>query len=389
MATTARPSTPSIPSPFPSTHRALHVTSYDTPPAVTSLPLPTPSPGTALVRILATQIISYSRSVYSSTGRAYPFPLPLTAGYSGIGRIAACPGDSVALQRGQLVHVDCVVRARDDPSAIFLAGVHQGHSQRSAQLMEANWRDGCAAEFAAFPIENLMPLDEKRLLGKVEEGGLGYDLPRLSYISTLLVPYGGLADVGVRPGETVVVAPATGGFGGAAVKVALAMGARVVAMGRNERELERMEGVFGRERVRGVRITGDVKGDAEMLKGVWGEPDVFFDISPPAASHSSHFKSALLSLRHAGRASLMGGQREDVQVPLRLVMVKDIMLKGKWMYERPAVAQLVKMVEAGVLGLGEKDGVDVKGTFTLEEWDKAFTVAEETNRPGSVTVITP
>ncbi|KAL9091081.1 MAG: hypothetical protein Q9165_005008 [Trypethelium subeluteriae] len=386
-ATTTQPA-PTIPSPLPSTHRALHVTSYDSPPAVTTLPLPTPSPGTALIRILSTQVISYARSVYSSTGRAYPFPLPLTAGYSGIGRIASSPSDAVALRPGQLVHVDCVVRARDDPTAIFMAGAHQGHSRRSAELMKQGWRDGCAAEYAAFPIENLMPLDEERLLGKGEDGGLGYDVARLSYISTLLVPYGGLADVGVRPGETVVVAPATGGFGGAAVKVAVGLGARVVAMGRNERELERLEGVFGREKVRGVRITGDVKGDAEKLK-VWGEPDVFFDISPPEASHSSHFKSALLSLRHAGRASLMGGQREDVQVPLRLVMVKDIMLKGKWMYERPAVGQLVKMVEAGVLGLREKDGVEMKGTFRLEEWDKAFTVAEETNRPGSVTVICP
>ena len=238
-------------------------------------------------------------------------------------------------------------------------------------------------------VDNVVPMDDNRLLGKVEVGGLGYDLARLSYISTILVAYGGLDSVGVKPGDVVVVAPATGGFGGAAVKVALAMGARVLAMGRNAAELARIEGIWGRGRVRGVRITGNVEEEVEALKREWGETDVFFDIAPPVAAGSSHVKSGILSLRHGGKVSLMGGKKNDEGIPYTVVMHKDIMIKGKWMYEPPAVRQMVKMVESGILGLKEEDGVEVKGVYGLEEWDRAFTSAEENNRLGSVTAIMP
>jgi hypothetical protein len=100
-------------------------------------------------------------------------------------------------------------------------------------------------------------LDEKRLLGRVEDGGLGYDLESLQYIATLLVPYGGLRDINLQAGETVIVAPATGSFGGAAVMVALAMGARVIAMGRKVDALRRIATLS--DRVAVVPITGDVQ----------------------------------------------------------------------------------------------------------------------------------
>ena len=50
----------------------------------------------------------------------------------------------------------------------------------------------------------------------------------------LLVPYGGLRDMKLVPGETLVVCPATGSFSGACVQIAVAMGAKGIGMGRNE-----------------------------------------------------------------------------------------------------------------------------------------------------------
>jgi D-arabinose 1-dehydrogenase-like Zn-dependent alcohol dehydrogenase len=61
----------------------------------------------------------------------------------------------------------------------------------------------------------------------------------------------------------VIVAPATGPFGLAAVKVALAMGARVIAMGRNAEVLKRL----GQdERIKMVQISGNVEKDLKALK---------------------------------------------------------------------------------------------------------------------------
>lgn len=88
------------------------------------------------------------------------------------------------------------------------------------------------AEYVKARLENCVPLDKKGLTIGPAEGGLGYDILRLAYFAALLVPYGGLRDINLQEGETVMIAPAVGGFGGAEVLVALAMGARVIAMRR-------------------------------------------------------------------------------------------------------------------------------------------------------------
>ena len=232
-------------------------------------------------------------------------------------------------------------------------------------------------------------LDEQRLLSPVAEGGLGYKVDELAYISTLLVPYGGLKDIGLQAGETVLVAPATGGFGGAAVVVALAMGARVIAMGRDIRKLEALrEKLVGAGRVEVVSITGNVDGDAKKFRE-FGTIDALFDISPPAAATSTHIKSGVLALRKGGRVSLMGGIREDIGLPHGKVMHWNLTIKGKWMYERDDIKSMIKMVEAGVLKLGESGGLRVIGKFGLEEWDAAFTAAENNAGMGESTVIAP
>ena len=58
--------------------------------------------------------------------------------------------------------------------------------------MRGEWRDSTYAEYAKVPLENCEAPDEGRLLGGFDEGGLGYSVEALAYISTLLVPYGGL-----------------------------------------------------------------------------------------------------------------------------------------------------------------------------------------------------
>ena len=184
----------------------------------------------------------------------------------------------------------------------------------------------------------------------------------------LLVPYGGLSDIGLKAGETIVITPATGPFGSAAVKVALAMGARVIAMGRNAEILKNL--AAKNERVETVQITGDMLADLKSLQA-FGMIDAYFDISPPKASESMHFKSCILSLRHGGRVSLMGGLKGELNIPIRAILQKDLMLKGKWMYSRQDVKDLIKLIEIGVLKLGDRKAEK----FALEDWEKAFDAA--------------
>ena len=370
---------------LPKTHRALVLRSTNEPPKVEVISTPQPTPGSVTVRIVVASIVPYMRDIYDGT-RQYPFPMPLVIGSSAIGRVAAVGPDATFLKPGQLVHVDIFLRGRDDPTALCLFGIHEGFTEGSRTLMHGEWRDTTYAEYAKIPLENCDVLDEARLLGFPMNGGLGYKIEDLQYISTLLVPYGGLRDIDIKAGETVIIAPATGAFGGAAVFVALAMGARVIAMGRNVEALKKV--AQSSDRIKPVPITGDVQKDTEALQR-FGAADAFLDISPPAAAKSTHIKSGILSLRHSGRVSLMGGIREDIALPYSVIMNRSLVIRGKWMYDREYIKALIKMVEVGILELGENAGIKTLGVFGLEDWKSAFDTAAENPGMGKQALIAP
>ncbi|GAB7322490.1 hypothetical protein MBLNU13_g03425t1 [Cladosporium sp. NU13] len=381
---------------LPETMRALVVHSTDQPPTVEQLPVPQPFHGSAVVQVLAAGVISYIRDIYNGK-RNYPFPTPLVAGTSAIARVVAVGPDAVKLKPGDLVFVDCTVRARDSDD-IFLAAISQGFGEGSARLMRDVWRDWVSfvlyamgaeahaityAEYCRAPLESLTILDEKRLVDD-----FGYSLGQLMYAATLLVPYGGLRDINLQAGETVICAPATGPFGGAAVVVALAMGAKVIAMGRNKDSLAKIEQRVAQPgRLKTVPITNDMEADlASIMEAAGGEVDAYFDIGPREAVASTHFKSAILALRHAGRVSLMGGYLHDVPSPHFPIVRKNIRLQGKWMYERSDIRDFFKMVNAGLLDLGI---CEVQGEYGLDYYREAWDEAADTAGFARVTVMKP
>lgn len=157
-------------------------------------------------------------------------------------------------------------------------------------------------------------------------------------------------------------------------------------MARNTEALKHV--AAGYERVETVPVTGDVLADTKALQK-FGPVDAFFDISPPGAGKSTHFKSCMLALKQCGRVSLMGGIQEDLAIPHVAVVHRNLQLRGKWMYEREDIRSLIRMVEVGVLKLGERGGVKVVGKFGLEDWEQAFDMAAENAGMGLQTLITP
>lgn len=397
-----------------STYPALRFTSSTSPPEIITLPTPLLSSlpsGTVLVQPLRATLFPYTREVFANGNpRGYHYPLPIIPGSATIGRIVAAAGDLPILShekmKGRLVFVDPVLRARDDEGGIkVLHGLNSGPGVEGRKLAASDeWRDGSWAGLVKVPAENVHLLDEGVLLGG---GGWGYTLDDLGYLAQLSIAYGGLRDVDVWPGETVLVAPATGSFGGAAVHVALAMGANVVAVGRNEEVLRELEGAARRSypasRMRVVRMDGgDVEADyrgiveaaGEMGRDVGGvgggAVDVYFDMTPPKASGSSHIKAGIMALRPGGRMSLMGGAVGDVGFPYYLIMVKGLRLQGSWMYTPKQLEELIRLVETGRLKLGGKGaGVQCLGVFGLEEWEEAFRVAGEEARVGRYVLLAP
>ncbi|OAL25629.1 hypothetical protein AYO20_10404 [Fonsecaea nubica] len=384
---------------IPPTHRALRQEVYAEPPTVQHIPTPQVTPGSAVLRVLQASVISYTKDIYNGV-RRYPYPTPLTLGQTALARVVALGPDATTLRVGDLCFLDVTIRGRDDvdraAGATFLSAIAHGNSSAAAKLFRDAWRDGTYAEYVRWPLENCFALDEDKLLQK-----LGYQLGNLMFIPKMLVAYGGLGPlcVDLKPGETVVVSPATGGFGSAAAHLCLELGAgRVICMGRNEEILADLKSAVApekRARVETVPLTGDWEVDLKALQALGGVVDVFFDISPPAAADSRHLKAGVFALRHGGRMCLMGGGNHDVVLPHGVLMRNDITVKGKWMYEPTDVKRLIALVESGVVKLHRDEdsvnplGARVVAKFKLEEWEQAFDAAEKQGRSGGIVVIEP
>lgn len=174
------------------------------------------------------------------------------------------------------------------------------------------------------------------------------------------MPNGGLSEIELKAGDTVIVAPATGRFGSGAVTVALAKGASVVACGRSSAVLDSMAEAFAHTgRLSTVVLTGDVEKDTQSLIAASGNggqgADAYIDFSPPTAAKSAHFSTCLGALRPRGRAAFMGGVMENIEINYALVMINSLRIQGRFMYDRCMVEQCIKLVEKGNLRLGERE----------------------------------
>ncbi len=193
----------------------------------------------------------------------------------------------------------------------------------------------------------------------------------------------------LRPGETVLVSGATGNFGSASVALALAMGARsVLAPGRNLAVLDDLRRRFG-ERLVPVQLTGDGAADTQAMKQAAPGPiDAVQDFLPPSVG-ASVARAAIMTLRQGGRAVLMGGVGmlggEDLALPYPWIMRNLITLRGRWMYGPTAVPNLVGLIRAGLLDLGQWAVTEIP----LASANEAVTHAAADAGPFKLTVLRP
>ncbi|KAL9100589.1 MAG: hypothetical protein Q9163_004048 [Psora crenata] len=371
-----------------STFRAAVLSSHSSPIALQTLPKPEVTPGSVLVRILAVSIIPYTKEVLDGS-REYPLAFPIVPGGLATGRVEEVGPDAVRLTPGQLVFCDFTINGRDDPTVQILMGFLGGApGSPEMKLMEGEWRNGTFSELAKFPLENVFPMDEDILVKQ-----RGYSFADLCHMGICMVPYGGLAEINVKPGDTVIVAPATGKFGGAAVNTLIAMGATAIAAGRNEAVLKALESTYAATgRIKIVTLTGDEAKDTEAFKKLTPQgagADAYIDLSPPAAAKSTHIAAAIAAIKAFGSVMLMGGILGNIEIPYSLLVFKNLRLQGKLMYERAQIQQMIKLAEAGNLPLGQDSGVQIEGPYGLDKLETALDKAAESPNWGSMVVLAP
>lgn len=303
--------------------------------------------------------------------------------------------DATRLKPGDLVFMDCFFRSRDDPATTqIMTGLASGPSPAQQKLMEIGWRDGLYKTFATVPLENAHYLDEDALAGR-----LGYSPPDLAIsLNRLAVAYGGASAVNLKPGQTVICAPATGQFTGALAELLTALGARVIALGRNAEKLEAVTNAISATypsspSVEGVVITGDAAVDEASIRTLLpaGSPgvDAFIDMSPGMQASPPHIPVAIRCLRPGGKVALMGAVMADLAANYVDLMFRNITIKGQWMYTKQELSELLRMVEMGVVKVGQRAGHEVVGEYALEEWEVAMRDVEESDAWGKGVVFVP
>ncbi|EEU41649.1 uncharacterized protein NECHADRAFT_54141 [Fusarium vanettenii 77-13-4] len=369
---------------FPEITRSLIVPAFNEPLVLEKSSTPTvTAPGTALVRILSTSVRPHNRNGFAGKG-FLSFTLPFAPGDTAVARVLSVGDGAVAVKPGQLVFINGFVAARDDPDGTrVLIGLHDGGGKaRDVEIFELYkglWRDT-----ATMPIENCLVLNEAILRDQ-----MGYSYADLNYIQRLAVAYGGISAAGLRTGETVIVAPATGHFSGAVAEIAAQIGCRVIALSRSASKLEPLTSRY--PRITALELTGETEKDIAAIRKLCPEgADTFIDVSPPQATASPHHLSVSLdSLRPFGRAVFLGAML-GVSVNYMGIMTRNITIKGQFMYTRRELVSLIKLIEAGVLKLGKDAGHEtVGGGFALEDWEEALVVAEGATAWGQQVVFTP
>ncbi|WFD45004.1 hypothetical protein MPSI1_003680 [Malassezia psittaci] len=337
--------------------------------------LPQPDRGDVVIRVLSSYVNTNSNDVLV---KGQPFlpgsDRPHVWGCLAVGRVEATGGDEVQLKKGDLVACDNLLRARDAPDVEAIQGLFYKFSPESKKLMNT-YKDGFYAECANVPLESLHVLNEDLLLNQ-----LGYQIQDLPQILYLAVGMGGLRKIGLKAGETVVIAPATGKFSGNAVAMASALGATVVAASRDKTVLDQLAKHI--PRVHTLQLQGDVQKDAEAMQQ-WGAPDVFVDFSPTSAGMPSHITSGIQALRPNGRVCFLGAPQGNVEIPYGMAFFKGLTFTFSFMYSRQDFQQVVRMAESGVLQLGAKGGQKFI-PYKLHDWKQAFEDAEKHSKWGNI-----
>jgi alcohol dehydrogenase len=302
---------------------------------------PDPRPGSVLVRIEASALMSYLKAYVEGKLPVYhPPPGRFTIGTNGVGVVEAVGRDVWHIRPGQRVVLSSHFVAAEnveDPAQVLIGLTS---SPDAAQVL-ADWPDGTLAEYALMPVEAVTPA----------EGLDEFDAAQLVAIGRCIIPFGGLLRGRLAAGETLVVNGATGAYGTAAVLLGVAMGAaRVIAAGRNQAALDAVARAGG-PRVLTVKLTGDAQKDARQLRAVSdGGAHMAFDMVGQARDPNSTL-AALHSLRRGGRLVLMGSMTTDLPIPYTTVMLNSWEIIGQFMYPASAYRRLLELLRSGLLDI--------------------------------------
>lgn len=177
----------------------------------------------------------------------------------------------------------------------------------------------------------------------------------------------------------MIIGPATGTFGGITCEVALALGANVIAIGRNSEKLKILQQQLGNnERFHWITMTEEVDRDVAALRAATPAgrgAEVFNDWANGAMKNSPFFEAAFRALKPRGRIILSGSPPGTLEVPYIAVMHQNISITGKFGIERSGVEMTIRLIVNGLIKLGERGGA-THSVYSIEKHEAAFAEAK-------------
>ena len=290
------------------------------------------------VRVLASHVLSFTDKVMG--GLFFPIPTPYTPGPSAIGVVEEISEEITGLKPGQKVFCSSLISARNNtpfPERILKGWF--GITENCQSLLH-QWKEGAFAEQSVYPLECVTPIDLPH----------NYDDGRLACLNYLCIAYGALLRGEFKPGQTVLINGATGNLGSATVLMALAMGAaKVYAAGRNISVLNSVGGISPK-RIEPILLPEKANEYQAAISSKVNNVDAMIDATG-SMDNAMLVEAGISVLRPRGTAVFVGGVSAEVRLPYLSLLVKELNIKGSFMYPASAPAEILKMVRSGLLDL--------------------------------------
>jgi alcohol dehydrogenase len=309
--------------------KAVYYEAFQTPPAIVSLPDPTPSPGGVVIKVSATGLC---RSDYHGwLGHDSDIHLPHVPGHELAGTIVAVGANVRNWHGGDRVTVPFVGGCGACPEC--QAGDHQVCAHQFQPGFTA-W--GSFAEYVAidYADTNLVALPES--ISDATAAALG---------CRFVTSFRAVVDQGrLKPGEWIAV-HGCGGVGLSAIMIARAMGARIIAIDLAEDKLAMARRLGAHHTINGS-TTPDVPAAIRDL--THGGCHVSVD----ALGHPETCRNSILGLKRRGRhvqVGLLLAGHASPPVPMSRVIAHELEIYGSHGMQAHRYPAMLAMITSGAL----------------------------------------
>ena len=220
------------------------------------------------------------------------------------------------------------------------------------------WENGSFGEKAIYPVDCVTSILDNESI----------DDNLLAVLNTLTVGYSALKNGGFQSSQTVIVNGATGNIGAGVVVLALAMEAsKVIAVGRDKTTLDELKQLD--KRVIDYQLKDDLQTNVQLISSLSEERNLLIDMS----SANTHIPtlSCIQSLSYKGTAVFVGGVQAEIPIPYGMMLGKELTIKGSFMFQRNAPAEILRMIGSGLLDLS----IFKYSKYTLDQVNDAIQFA--------------